>query len=390
MLAWLTIITLVCVQVIAQCPDLPPLSELNVTSTLPDPFSWYPVTRADRVTSKEDWECRRQHISSLLQQVELGTKPPTPSDISASLSQNKLSITVSEGSKQIAFDVSITYPSGAGEGPFPAMIAYGGLSLPLPGGVATITFDNGVIAQQTDQSSRGKGLFYDLYGSDYSAGAMMAWAWGVSVILDALESTPSAKIDTTKVGVTGCSRNGKGALVAGAFDSRIALTVPQESGAGGSGCWRLCEAEDGGSGNVQTAGQIVQENVWFSSAFNSYVDQVNRLPFDHHMLAGLIAPRALLSIDNVGYEWLGPWSSLGCMSTAKLVWDALGVSDHMGYSLSTDHSHCAFPDQQKDDLDVYVRRFLLGEEVNTSVEKNYPGVEFDREEWVKWDFPLLQ
>lgn len=138
-----------------------------------------------------------------------------------------------------------------------------------------MTFDNGAIAQRTDQGSREKGFFCDLYGSDHSAGAMMAWAWGVSVIIDALESTPSARIDATRIGVTGCSRNGKGALVAGSFDSRIALTVPQESGTRGSGWWPLCEAEDAGSGNVQTARQIAQEYIWFSTAFNAYVEQVD-------------------------------------------------------------------------------------------------------------------
>ncbi|PLB49905.1 hypothetical protein P170DRAFT_133501 [Aspergillus steynii IBT 23096] len=388
--SWLITFALLCRQVMAQCAELPPLSDLRLISTLPDPFSWYPLSNPDRVATKEEWECRRQHISSLLQQLELGTKPPVPANATTSFSQNKLSITVSEGSKRITFDVTIDLPSGGGEGPFPAMIAYGGLSLPLSSGIATITFDNGLIAQQTDQSSRGKGLFYDLYGSDHSAGALMAWAWGVSVLIDALASTPSARIDTTKLGVTGCSRNGKGALVAGAFDPRIALTVPQESGAGGSGCWRLCETENAGSGDVQTARQIVQENVWFSTDFDDYVDQVESLPFDHHMLAGLVAPRALLSVDNVGYEWLGPWSSLGCMGTARRVWEALGVSDRMGYSMSTDHSHCLFPDQQREDLDVFVRRFLLGEDANTTVEKNYPGIEFESERWVDWDVPVLQ
>lgn len=113
------------------------------------------------------------------------------------------------------------------------MIAYGGLSIPLPPGVAAITFDNSQIAQQNDQSSRGQGLFYTLYGANHSAGALMAWAWATSLIIDRLEATPAARINTSRIGVTGCSRNGKGALVAGAFDSRIALTVPQESGTGG-------------------------------------------------------------------------------------------------------------------------------------------------------------
>jgi predicted YcjX-like family ATPase len=55
---------------------------------------------------------------------------------------------------------------------------------------------------------------------------MIAAAWGVDRILDALEATPGAKIDPLRVGVTGCSRNGKGAMVAGAFVDRIAPSIP--------------------------------------------------------------------------------------------------------------------------------------------------------------------
>lgn len=92
------------------------------------------------------------------------------------------------------------------------------------------------IGQQTDSTSRGKGLFFDLYGSGASASAMTAWAWGVSRIIDALEAEPNAQINLSRIGVTGCSRDGKGALTVGAFEPRIALTIPQESGAGGDTC----------------------------------------------------------------------------------------------------------------------------------------------------------
>ena len=65
---------------------------------------------------------------------------------------------------------------------------------------------------------------------------MTAWVWGVSRIIDALEQTPEAKINFNKLAVTGCSRDGKGALMAGAFEPRFALTIPQESGSGGDTC----------------------------------------------------------------------------------------------------------------------------------------------------------
>ncbi|RLL97722.1 hypothetical protein CFD26_107173 [Aspergillus turcosus] len=354
----------------ANCTRLPPSPQLQSITTLPDPFSWYPLAQSGCVTTLSDWQRRQSQISTLLQQLELGTKPPTPPSVTSTFSQNKLTITASNAGKSISFTATITYPSGSGAGPYPAMIAYGDRAANRP------------------KQSR-QGLFYTLYGANHPAGAMMAWAWATSLIIDRLEATPAARINTARIGVTGCSRNGKGALVAGAFDSRIALTVPQESGTGGSGCWRLAQAEEGAPQNVQTAGEIVQENVWFSTAFNACANSVDRLPFDHHMLAGLIAPRGLLSIDNAGYQWLGPWSSLGCMGTARLIWQAMGVPDHMGYSLSTNHSHCSFPDQQRGDLFAFINRFLLGMEVNTTVQKNYAGIVFDSKPWVNWQVPTL-
>lgn len=122
------------------------------------------------------------------------------------------------------------------------------------------------MAQQNDGSSRGVGLFYNLYGSGHSASAMTAWVWGVSRIIDVL-STPGVGINLSAIGVTGCSRDGKGALMAGAFETRIALTIPQESGSGGDACWRLSHFEKTSGSQVQDAVEIVTENVWFVQGF---------------------------------------------------------------------------------------------------------------------------
>ncbi len=212
------------------CPTLPASITLQSNAFLPDPFTF---VDGSKVVTKDDWACRREEISQLFQRYEMGTLPPKPSSVTASLSGTSLTINVSEAGKSISFSVSIARPS-SGTAPFPAIIAYGGLSIPTPAGVAVINFNNDDIAAQNDGSSRGQGKFFTLYGSNHSAGAMTAWAWGVSRIIDALEMTPSANIDLTRIGVSGCSRNGKGALVAGAFDTRIALTIPQESGSGGA------------------------------------------------------------------------------------------------------------------------------------------------------------
>jgi hypothetical protein len=332
-------------------------------------------------------------MSQLLQKYELGTLPPKPSSVSASFSGSTLSITVSDNGKSISFSVSIkNIPSGTG--PHPAIINYGTAGgLPIPAGVATIYFNNDEIAEQQGGSSRGRGKFYDLYGSGHSAGALTAWAWGVSRIIDALELTRAqTNLDPARIGVTGCSRNGKGAMVAGALEPRIALTLPEESGAGGSGCWRIATWQKSRGDNVQDSVQIVQENVWFSPNFNSYVNNINSLPFDHHLLAGLIAPRPIYIMENVDMEWLGKVSTYGCMGIARKQWQALGALDKFGYSQVGGNSHCSFPSsQQSSELNAFICKFLLNNPNagTTNIFRSTGNQNFDLNAWSSWTVPNL-
>ncbi|KAK0443386.1 Glucuronoyl esterase catalytic domain from Hypocrea Jecorina [Desarmillaria tabescens] len=371
----------------AQCGNLPSDVSLTPDSMLPDPFTFLNGTA---VTTADEFTCRQAEISALFQRFELGELPPRPESVVGTLSGNTLTINVSHGGKSISFNVGIQTPSGSG--PFPALIVFGGfLSLPQPSGVAILSFNNDDIAAQNDGSSRGQGKFFTLYGSNHSAGAMMAWAWGVARIMDALEQV-NTNINLERVGVTGCSRNGKGALVAGAFEPRIALTIPQESGSGGAGCWRISDSMLANGIDTQTASEIVQENVWFSTAFNTFAQSgVDPLPFDHHMLSGLIAPRPLLIIDNTGIDWLGPESVWGCQKTANLVWQGLGVGDFMGVSQVGNHAHCAFPSQEQPDLNAFVNRFLKDQNADTNIIKTdgANGLGFVDSQWIDWEVPDL-
>ncbi|RYP71272.1 hypothetical protein DL770_008156 [Monosporascus sp. CRB-9-2] len=137
----------------------------------------------------------------------------------------------------------------------------------------------------------GEGRFFQLYSTQI--GGLMEWAWGVSRILDALDALglETTNIDPARAGVTGCSRNGKGALVAGAFDDRIALTIPQEGGSGGPGCWRLAAYMKGGIINVKDASQIVTGDQLFAPHFKDYVEDIATLPHDHHQFMALVTPR---------------------------------------------------------------------------------------------------
>lgn len=373
-------------------PVMPSYSSLESNPKLPDPFKFMD---GSQVTSKEDWECRRAEIAALAQEFQYGYKPNTPySATTGSLDTDTLTVNVTDNGTSVSFTCSITYPD-TGSKPYPAIIGIGASNLNnealLSMGVAVINFPQNQIAEQINASSRGKGLFYDMYGSNHSASATMAWAWGVSRLIDAIEKTPEAGIDPDRLAVTGCSRNGKGALVVGAFDERIKLTIPQEPGAGGAASWRISDAQMAEGTTVQTLSQIVGENVWFREDFSQFSNTSDKLPFDQHSIMALVAPRGLLVIENTSIDWLSPISSWTTANAAHKVWQALGVPDRMGFSQVGDHWHCVLPDSQLPELTAYVEKFLIGNgSGNTSIMRTDGNFTIDEERWIDWSVPTLR
>ena len=349
-----------------------------------------------------------------MEQYELGPKPPKPSIVKGELSGDQLTITAGEPERTVSFSVGITRPATA-EGRVPALIVVGRSALApvfASRGVAVITFDNGAMGAQGNKregdvytNTRGQGTFYDLYGKDHGASSMMAWAWGVSRIIDALESTPTANVDVKRLAVSGCSRNGKGALVVGAFDDRIALTVPQESGAGGSASWRISQAQmdeyratvnaspKPGEG-VQTLASAAGEQPWFRESFGQFGKNgadVARLPFDHHMLLGLVAPRGLFVLDNTDMMWLGSVSSFTTSVAAAEIYGALGAREAMGASQVGAHPHCTeVPQAQLDELGLFIDEFLLGKSDAHPAVLRSDKVVPDRARWITWSTPTLR
>jgi hypothetical protein len=392
-------------------PALPPLEQLPAIESLPDPFL---SASGQRITSRAQWTCRRAEISAQVQEYELGPKPPRPSIVTGTVANGELTVTAGEPQRTVSFSVGITRPESA-SGPVPGLIVIGRSALSpvfASRGAAIITFDNNAMGAQgnhkegdTYTDTRGQGTFYDLYGKDHPASSMMAWAWGVSRVIDALAATPEAGIDVGKLAVSGCSRNGKGALVVGAFDERIALTVPQESGAGGAASWRISQAQmdeyratvnpnpPGGQG-VQTLLQASGEQPWFRASFGQFgttPNHVLRLPFDHHMVLGLVAPRALFVIDNTDMKWLGDQSSFTNSVAAAEIWTALGAQAAVGASQVGGHPHCTeVPQAQLDELGAFIDRYLLGTSTADTHVLHSDRVKPDRGRWISWNTPVLK
>ncbi len=366
---------------------------------LPDPFTTF---AGARISTKDEWKCRREEIGAMYEKIMYGTKPRNPEKVEGSLSGNTFTVKVTDKGKTASFSVTI---SGAGtkDKPKPAMIGFGGgfmgntcgsLGGALSGlDIAQIIFNPDNVAPE---SNRGQGKFYDIYGSNADAGTIMAWAWGVSRLIDALEKTPEAGVDVKHLGITGCSRWGKGSLAVGAFDTRIALTIPQESGSGGASLWRV-----GAQVNKQKGKQFVQglnsagsEGNWMKTTFKNYDGRENTLPFDQHMLVSMIAPRPLLIIDNAGQEWLGEVPSNYCGQAAKEVFDALGVSENYTYSQEGGHAHCSLPNGQFDEVKDFINKFLVGKDgIKTGkidYTKNSEQIKWNKSEWIDWETPALK
>ena len=115
-------------------------------------------------------------------------------------------------------------------------------------------------------------------------GALRAWAWGASRAIDYFET--NSKVDEKRVVIEGLSRYGKAALIAMAYDPRIAIGFIVSSGAGGAKLLRRNFGEQ-----VENLASS-SEYHWFAPNFIKYIGplRVNDLPVDAHELIALCAP----------------------------------------------------------------------------------------------------
>lgn len=365
-----------------QLPGILPIDKLPEIATLPDPFAW--ADGSGRSTDFKDWKRHRFEIAHQLQHYELGMKPVTPRDsIEATLNNDTLRVIVHENGEVLLLTAPIKYSEG--NGPFPAIIGIGRSTGALPEQlfdkrkIAQITFDFTQVMSHTQK--RGNEPINRLYPEQTEMGSYCAWSWGISRLIDGLEKVEKkSRIDLSHLAISGCSFAGKMALFAGAFDERIALTIAREPGGGGVNAWRVSETLE----NVETLGRT--NYAWFLESMRQFAGKnVNRLPIDHHELAALIAPRALLVLGNTDYEWLAEESNYVSCQAARMVWKAFGIEDRMGFSIQGGHMHCMLPKSQYPEVEAFIDKFLLGKtDVDTFVTKADMFEDMDYLKWMPW------
>ena len=160
-------------------------------------------------------------------------------------------------------------------------------------------------------------------------GALRAWGWGASRLLDYLETDKT--VDAKHVAVAGHSRFGKATLVAMAYDQRFAAAYVNSSGAGGADLARRRFGEQ-------------QENIaggeyyWMGGNYIKYAGTLTPadMPVDMHELIALCAPRPVF-IGGGTYKGGDGWADVDGTFMAEVAADPVytllgkkGVSDASG------------------------------------------------------------
>jgi hypothetical protein len=365
-----------------------PTSFNTAIAALPDPFL---MMNGTRMTTKEQWKQRRQETLRLLERTFYGTKPPKPTTVTGTITNTKITVNVSEGGKNASFSGNVSLPSGTG--PFPVVICYGSMGGADPTslkswGVATITFDVASVGSESGTRTNKTGAFYTIYGAKSTTGLLAAWAWGVSRFIDVIQQSDGKILKWDAVGVTGCSRWGKGAFVAGVLDQRVALTIPMESGSGGMNVMRSAIKDAG----AQSPNSAYTETYWLGDDFSPFTSKPENLPIDMHQAVALVAPRGFFVMDKTAAsagQWLNIPSSQRAAKGGVEVYKALGVGGNFYYMNTPTDAHCSGANNYNTQLKDFVEKFLLRTKAPgttpTFTENNPP----DMSTWINWTTPTL-
>ena len=160
---------------------------------------------------------------------------------------------------------------------------------------------------------------FDLWGErdpsrDDNTTSLAAWAWGLMRGMDMI--VQDGQLDEKRVILTGYSRLGKAALIAGAFDERFPVVVPVQTGGGGVPLAKRNFGETVGT-------EVVSFRHWYCRAYDKYADNTDALPFDQHLLLSCIAPRALL-VEGFDQPWFDTKGEFLSVQAASPVWKFLG------------------------------------------------------------------
>ncbi len=369
-----------------------------VSASLLPSFEEYPdaflFADGSEVRIETDWEKRLKEISDLYQYYVYGVyRDGEGEKLTFDAKADRASITVEREGKKGSFNITVSVPDETrAEKPekgWPFIIALGWFEqtgYANDRGYAVITFNPTDLA--TDNSLR-KGAFYNIYpyGDSWKeqTGALLAWGWGFSKVIDALEQGMGEiyGIDPTVSVITGVSRYGKATAVAGAFDRRIKVSVPTCSGAGGMAMFRYISEGDvydlssvGGESRHKfgqneplSSLQSGAEGHWFNDNFKK-ITKADKIPVDQNLLSAMYAGqgRYLFITSSYLYEdWTNPPAMWETYKEAKKIFTALGEEENVVFNIHPT-GHMVTDEDVVRFLD-FTDHYVYGKEVETDFDE---------------------
>lgn len=351
--------------------DFPEAAKLPSRPELPDPLV---MLNGERVTTAEQWhKQRRPELKALIQHYMYGYLPPPPDKIVAKVEREDpkaldgkatlREVTISFGPPEMPKIHLLLVIPNERKGPAPAFVGMnfcGNHALVKDPAVRIPTawiYNNYKGVKDNRATKEGRGTQVDVWALDQSIargyavatfysgdvdpdradvrqgiqphfrkegakpgphdwGTIAAWAWGIHRAVDHLVTLQ--EIDPKRIAVVGHSRLGKTALLAAAFDDRIALSIPHQAGCGGTAPSR---------GKVGESVKQINDRFphWFNGAFKEFNDKPDRLPFDQHSLVAVVAPRPVLFSNAVEDTWANPDGQFQVLQAADPVYRFLGA-----------------------------------------------------------------
>ena len=351
---------------------LPDPSQLPSVAAMPDPLLSF---SGDRITTKREWVNTRQpELKRLFQAYMYGEVPSKPRDVDFKVEKEyddflggtaKLKlVTISFGSdeapkialmvvtpkseKRVPAFLVLNFCGNHAVSPDPRIpltrgwlypnckgctnnhatdLARGAQASDWPlaeivkRGYAIATFCNTDV--DSDRPDVSDGVFAWLgkqghrqYLSAHHRGSIAGWAWGFHRAMDYL--VKDKQIDPKRIAAVGHSRNGKTALLAAAFDERIALAIPHQAGCGGTAPSR---------GKIGESVKQINNSFphWFNAQFKEFNERPDKLPIDQNCLVALVAPRPVLFSNAVEDQWANPAGQFDVLKAADPVYRLLKV-----------------------------------------------------------------
>ena len=319
--------------------DMLEIKDYEIVGKLPDPFLF---DDGHRMTSPDEWPTRRKELYRYTIELQYGTMPPENELLEVEplyVSGEHSTYQINCGPKDhpVSFKFKLIMPPGVKNPPvivdgdlcFGYAMDQEWLNAALSEGVAWALFDRTELAHDIMGEPRRTGQLFRAY-PDRTFGALGAWAWGYSRVVDALEKI--GRTDPNCVVFTGHSRGGKTACLAGALDERAVIVNPNETNAGSCSCYRTHMV--GKCGSIEARSERLADlwhnfYYWLGPDMGLYAQNEAGLPFDCHEMKAMIAPRTLFVSEAAADMWTNQVGSWQTTMAAKEVYKYLGAEGEL-------------------------------------------------------------